>query len=150
MRGNAKPFGKRFSPCAETSNHLGNDFRHARKHQTFCGMICGRPARNINEKSTLKKRIFKVLCKRRRLPTLPHCIAIPSTLATWPLLHHHQCFVIRNTHLRNFSTCPIPALAGLFHQRGYFAVLSFISDRQIEWEHKSRFSASLPVYGGHH
>ena len=22
----------------------GNDFRQARKHQTFCGMICGRPA----------------------------------------------------------------------------------------------------------
>ncbi|WP_278507890.1 hypothetical protein, partial [Segatella salivae] len=72
-------------------------------------------------------------CKRRRLPTLPHCIAVPSALATWfelwaTLLQHHQCFVIRNTHLRNFSTCPIPALAGLFHQRGYFAVLCFISD----------------------
>ena len=35
MRGNIKPFGKRLSPCAETSNHLGNDFRHARKSQTI-------------------------------------------------------------------------------------------------------------------
>ena len=34
-RGNAKPFGKRLSPCAEMSNHSGNDFRHARKRQTF-------------------------------------------------------------------------------------------------------------------
>ena len=25
-------------------NHSGNNFRHARKLQTFCGMICGRPA----------------------------------------------------------------------------------------------------------
>ena len=33
-RGNAKPFGKRLSPCAETPNHSGNDFRHARKCQT--------------------------------------------------------------------------------------------------------------------
>ncbi|MBW4765986.1 hypothetical protein KZO74_13575, partial [Prevotella salivae] len=31
MRGNAKPFGKRLSPCAETPNPSGNDFRHARK-----------------------------------------------------------------------------------------------------------------------
>ena len=72
-RGNAKPFGKRLSPSAETPNLSGNDFRHARKHQTFCGMSCGRSARDINKKSTLKKWIFKVLCKRRRLPTLPHC-----------------------------------------------------------------------------
>ena len=35
MRGNAKPFGKRLSPCAETPNLPGNDFRHARKRQTF-------------------------------------------------------------------------------------------------------------------
>ena len=35
MRGNAKPFGKRLSPCAETPNLSGNDFRHARKRQTF-------------------------------------------------------------------------------------------------------------------
>ena len=34
-RGNAKPFGKRLSPCAETSNHSGSDFRQARKCQTF-------------------------------------------------------------------------------------------------------------------
>ena len=33
-RGNAKPFGKRLSPCAEMPNLSGNDFRHARKHQT--------------------------------------------------------------------------------------------------------------------
>ena len=77
-RGNAKPFGKRLSPCAETQNLSGNDFRHARERQTFCGMSCGRPAKYINEKSTLKKWIFKVLYKRRRLPTLPHCIAVPS------------------------------------------------------------------------
>ena len=32
---NSKSFGKRLSPCAETPNHLGNDFRHARKCQTF-------------------------------------------------------------------------------------------------------------------
>ena len=31
MRGNAKPFGKRLSPCAEMPNLSGNDFRHARK-----------------------------------------------------------------------------------------------------------------------
>ena len=78
MRGNSKPFRKRLSPCAEMPNHSENDFRQARKHQTFCEMICGRPAKYINEKSTLKKCIFKVLCKRRRLPTLPHCIAVPS------------------------------------------------------------------------
>ena len=34
-RGNAKPFGKRLSPTAETPNHLGNDFRQARKCQTI-------------------------------------------------------------------------------------------------------------------
>jgi len=34
MRGNAKPFGKRLSPCAEMPNLSGNDFRHARKCQT--------------------------------------------------------------------------------------------------------------------
>ena len=34
-RGNAKPFGKRLSPCAEMPNHSGNDFRQARKRQTF-------------------------------------------------------------------------------------------------------------------
>ena len=33
-RGNAKPFGKRLSPCAEMPNLSGNDFRHARKYQT--------------------------------------------------------------------------------------------------------------------
>ena len=27
-------------------NHSGNNFRQARKLQTFCGMICGRPASN--------------------------------------------------------------------------------------------------------
>ena len=27
--------GKQLSPCAETPNHSGNDFRHARKCQTF-------------------------------------------------------------------------------------------------------------------
>ena len=35
MRGNAKPFGKRLSPCAEMPNPSGNDFRQARKCQTF-------------------------------------------------------------------------------------------------------------------
>ena len=35
MRGNAKPFGKRLSPCAEMPNFSGNDFRHARKCQTL-------------------------------------------------------------------------------------------------------------------
>ena len=30
-----KPFGKRLSPCAEMSNHSGNDFRQARKCQTI-------------------------------------------------------------------------------------------------------------------
>ena len=34
-RGNAKPFGKRLSPCAEIPNHSGNHFRHARKCQTI-------------------------------------------------------------------------------------------------------------------
>ena len=34
-RGNAKPFGKRLSPCAEMPNLSGNDFRQARKCQTF-------------------------------------------------------------------------------------------------------------------
>gem|GEM_PF-419743 len=38
MRGNAKPFGKRLSPCAEMPNPSGNDFRHARKHQTLFRM----------------------------------------------------------------------------------------------------------------
>ena len=55
MRGNSKPFGKQLSPCAEIPNHSGKYFRHARKLQTFCGMSCGRPIRDINEKSTLKK-----------------------------------------------------------------------------------------------
>ena len=35
MRGNVKPFGKRLSPSAEMPNHSGNDFRRARKCQTF-------------------------------------------------------------------------------------------------------------------
>ena len=34
-RGNAKPFGKRLSPSAEMPNLSGNDFRRARKRQTF-------------------------------------------------------------------------------------------------------------------
>ena len=54
-RGNIKPLGKRLSPCAETPNHSGSDFRHAQKLQTFCRGICGKPARDINKKSTLKK-----------------------------------------------------------------------------------------------
>ena len=44
-----------FAGGPQASNYSGNDFRHARKHQTFCGISCGRPARDINEKSTLKK-----------------------------------------------------------------------------------------------
>jgi len=44
MRGNAKPFGKRLSPSAEMPNPSGNDFRHARKCQTFYGIICGSTA----------------------------------------------------------------------------------------------------------
>ena len=35
VRGNAKPLGKRLSPCAEMPNHSGNDFRQARKCQTL-------------------------------------------------------------------------------------------------------------------
>ena len=34
-RGNAKPFGKRLSPCAEMPNHSGNNFSQARKLQTI-------------------------------------------------------------------------------------------------------------------
>ena len=34
-RGNAKPFGKELSPCAEMPNLSGNDFRQARKFPTF-------------------------------------------------------------------------------------------------------------------
>ena len=34
-RGNAKPFGQRLSPSAEMPNLSGNDFRQARKCQTF-------------------------------------------------------------------------------------------------------------------
>ena len=34
-RENAKPFGKRLSPSAEMPNLSGNDFRRARKCQTF-------------------------------------------------------------------------------------------------------------------
>ena len=37
-RGNAKPFGKRLSPSAEMPNPSGNDFRRARKCQTFWEM----------------------------------------------------------------------------------------------------------------
>ena len=33
--GNVKPFGKRLSPSAETSNPSGNDFRQPRKYQTI-------------------------------------------------------------------------------------------------------------------
>ena len=78
MRGNSKPFGKQLSPCAEMPNHLGNDFRYAREHQTFCGEICGRPIRDINKKSVHLIAQMNALIKRRRLPTLPHCIAVPS------------------------------------------------------------------------
>ena len=34
-RGNAKPLGKRLSPCAEMPNLSGNNFRRARKCQTI-------------------------------------------------------------------------------------------------------------------
>ena len=58
MRGNAKPFGKRLSPCAEMLNLLRNDLREppqaskllkselreARKRQNLLKVICGRPA----------------------------------------------------------------------------------------------------------
>ncbi|WP_278556282.1 hypothetical protein, partial [Segatella salivae] len=50
MRGNAKPFGKRLSPCAEMPNLLKSDLREARKHQNFKKVICGRPASNKNFK----------------------------------------------------------------------------------------------------
>ena len=62
----------------QASNLSGNDFRHARKLQTFREMICGRPARDINEKSVHLIAQMNALIKRRRLPTLPHCIAVPS------------------------------------------------------------------------
>ena len=78
MRGNSKPFGKRLSPCAETPNLSGNDFLNARKCQTICGGICGRPIRDINKKSVHLIAQMNALIKRRRLPTLPHCIAVPS------------------------------------------------------------------------
>ena len=82
-RGNHKPFGKRLSPCAETSNYSGNDFRHARKPQTiweitFAMRGNNKPARDINEKSVHLIAQMNALIKRRRLPTLPHCIAVPS------------------------------------------------------------------------
>ena len=35
MRGNAKPFGKRLSPCAEMLNLLRSDLREPRKHQNL-------------------------------------------------------------------------------------------------------------------
>ena len=35
MRGNAKPFGKRLSPCAEMPNLLRSDLREPRKHQNL-------------------------------------------------------------------------------------------------------------------
>ena len=35
MRGNAKPFRKRLSPCAEMLNLLRNDLREARKRKIF-------------------------------------------------------------------------------------------------------------------
>jgi len=98
MRGSFKPFGKWLSPCAETSNHSRNDFRHARILQTFCGGICGRPARDINEKSTLKKWIFKVLYKSKRLLTLPHCIAYHQR---WQLGH---CYTIISASLFGIHT----------------------------------------------
>ena len=41
-RGNAKPFGKQLSPSAEMPNLPGNDFRHARKRQTFREMTFAR------------------------------------------------------------------------------------------------------------
>ena len=84
MRGNIKPFGKRLSPCTDTPNHVR--------------MSCGRPARDINKKSTLKKWIFKVLCKRRRLPTLPHCIAYHQR---WQLGH---CYTIISASLFGIHT----------------------------------------------
>ena len=38
MRGNAKPFGKRLSPCAEMPNLLRSDLREPRKRQTLFRM----------------------------------------------------------------------------------------------------------------
>ena len=38
------PCPKYTSLCVRLSNDSWNDFRQARKLQTFCGMICGRPA----------------------------------------------------------------------------------------------------------
>ena len=38
MRGNAKPFGKRLSPCAEMPNLLRIDLREPRKRQTLFRM----------------------------------------------------------------------------------------------------------------
>ena len=83
MRGNSKPFRKRLSPCAEITNHSGNDFRRARKCQTFRETTLAmrgnnKPARNINQKSVHLIAQMNALIKRRRLPTLPHCIAVPS------------------------------------------------------------------------
>ena len=77
-RGNSKPFGKQLSPSAEMPNHSGRDFRQARERQTFCWEIFRRPIRDINKKSVHLIAQMNALIKRRRLPTLPHCIAVPS------------------------------------------------------------------------
>ena len=39
-----RTFTQMFPHTTEASNHPGNNFQHARKYQTFCGMICRRPA----------------------------------------------------------------------------------------------------------
>ena len=104
-RGNIKPFGKQLSPCAEMPNHSGNDFRHARKCQTIREItfamrgnakpfgkwlspsadtpnLLRRDLRKAHKGHKQKKRPFDCSNersdKRRRLPTLPHCIAVPS------------------------------------------------------------------------
>ena len=64
MRGNIKPFGKRLSPCADTPNLLRNELREAHKGH--------------KQKSVHLIAQMNALIKRRRLPTLPHCIAVPS------------------------------------------------------------------------
>ena len=73
MRGNAKPFGKRLSPCAEMPNLLRRDLGSVEKRWDLWKAHKGhkqkkRPFDCSNERSN----------KRRRLPTLPHCIAVPS------------------------------------------------------------------------
>ena len=97
MRGNSKPFGKQLSPHAEISNHSGNNFRHTQKCQTFCGMICGRPAKYINKKALWRNESSKCFVKGGGYPL--------SRIALFDMVYHRVNWGVEDKQKKHPFDC---------------------------------------------